>query len=120
MPVTRSRSGTLQIATPRHATCYRLAQWLGEISGEIFALDRSINIAHVFRRSTTIPQLLTRERDSWNQLFIELRGVLHLPRELQISSVLELVVESLVEIYLGLFRHPDDPPGAEGDEVDSD
>ena len=119
MPVTRSRSGTFPIATPRHATCYRLSQWLGEISGEVLALERSTQITSGrqhpnFRRCTNLENALQAQRDAFNQLFAEIRVFLLLPQELQIPPVLELLTECVAQVAIGLFRHPDDPPWADG------
>ena len=119
MPVTRSWSGTFLIATPRHATCYRLSQWLGEISGEVLALERSIEITKGrqhpnFRRCTNLENALRAQRDAFNQLFAEIRVFLLLPQELQIPPVLELLTECVAQVAIGLFRHPDDPPWADG------
>ena len=129
MPVVRSRSGVFQIASPGHATSYRLAQWLGEISGEILALDRS----QEFLRRTARPNFLfspftpsyvsgaehrlSGQRSDFEQFFGELRGVLLLPGELQIPPILGHITDCLARVSIGLFRHPDDPPWAEGEEI---
>ena len=82
-------------------------------------MDRSIEITvgrqHPnFRRCTNLENALRAQRDAFNQLFAEIRGFLLLPEELQIPPVLELLTECVAQVAIGHFRHPDDPPWADG------
>ncbi len=113
MPITEDiHTGAFRLHTPGPATVSRIAGWVGEAHGESSALGRCIRISARIGgpRATERPRQKQRVVE---QLAAELRGTLFLPPQLRIPEILHGVCESIVEIHIGLFRHPDEQPPTE-------